>query len=102
VKVARGVADWMNSKHEEQWQSICGQRQAMGFLKKQSVKIAGKLLSMKIHQPRIMTGRLAGYCHLKGHLFKQELVNSPECDRCKQALETASHVLCDSVATLTL
>jgi hypothetical protein len=29
------------------------------------------------------------------HLCKLELVNSPECDRHKQAYETASHVLCD-------
>jgi hypothetical protein len=42
-----------------------------------------------------MTGLLTGHCHLKGHLFKLGLVNSPECDRCKQASETASHVLCD-------
>jgi hypothetical protein len=26
AKVARGVTDWMNRKHEEQWQFICGQR----------------------------------------------------------------------------
>jgi hypothetical protein len=30
------------------------------------------------------------------------LVNSPECDRCKQASETASHTLCDSKAMATL
>jgi hypothetical protein len=63
LKVVRGVIrDWMNRKHEEQWQSICGQRQAEGFLKKLSAKKAGKLLSMNINQPRIMTGLLAGYC----------------------------------------
>jgi hypothetical protein len=49
-----------------------------------------------------MTGLLTGHCHLKGHLFKLWLVNSPECNTCKQASETASHVLCDceSLATL--
>jgi hypothetical protein len=45
---------------------------------------------------------LIGHCHLKGHLFKLRLVNSLECDRCKQALETASHVLCDCEALATL
>ena len=49
-----------------------------------------------------MTGLLQGHCHLKGHLFKVELVNSPECDRCKQASETASHVLCDCEDLATL
>jgi hypothetical protein len=34
AKVARGVVrDWTSGKHEEHWQSICGQRQAKGFLK---------------------------------------------------------------------
>jgi hypothetical protein len=35
AKVARGVIrDWTSRKHEEHWQSICGQKQAKGFLKK--------------------------------------------------------------------
>jgi hypothetical protein len=33
AKVARGVIrDWMSKKHDVQWQSICRQRQAKGFL----------------------------------------------------------------------
>jgi hypothetical protein len=33
AKVARGVIrEWTSRKHEEQWQSIHGQRQAKGFL----------------------------------------------------------------------
>jgi hypothetical protein len=43
-----------------------------------------------------------GHCHLKRHLFKLGLVNSPECNRCKQASETASDVLCDCEALATL
>jgi hypothetical protein len=39
--------------------------------------------------------------HLKGHLINLGLVNSPECDRCKQASETASHVPCDCEALAT-
>jgi len=62
LKIARGVIrDWISRKHEEQWQSVCGQ--AEGFLKKLSAKKAGKLLSMNINQPRVMTDLLAGYCH---------------------------------------
>lgn len=30
------------------------------------------------------------------------LVNNPKCERCKQAPETASHILCDSEAMATL
>ena len=49
-----------------------------------------------------MTGLLTGHYHLKGQLFKLGLVNSPERNRCKQASETASHVLCDCEAWATL
>jgi hypothetical protein len=49
-----------------------------------------------------MAGLLTGHSHLKGHLFKLGLVNSPECDRCKQASEMASHVPCDCEALATL
>jgi hypothetical protein len=39
AKVAKGVIrDWMSRKHEDHWQSICGQRQAKGFLKKNLCK----------------------------------------------------------------
>jgi hypothetical protein len=43
-----------------------------------------------------------GHCHSKGHVFKLGLVDSPECDRWKQASETASHVLgdCEALAAL--
>jgi len=43
-----------------------------------------------------------GHCHLKGYVFKLGLVNSPKCDGCKQASETASHILCfhEGLATL--
>jgi len=53
------------------------------------------------NQLRIMTGLQTGHCHLKGHLFKLALVNSPECNRCKQASKTASHILCDCEALAT-
>jgi len=42
-------------------------------------------------QPKITTGLLKGHCHLKGYLFKVGLVNSSECNRCKQASETHTH-----------
>jgi hypothetical protein len=103
AKVARGVIrDWTSRKHEEHWQSIRGQKQAKGFLKKPSARKADELLNLSRNQLKIMTGLLTGHCHLKGHLFKLGLVNSPECNRCKQASETASHVVCDCEALATL
>jgi hypothetical protein len=41
------IRDWTSRKHEEHWQSICGQRKAMGFLKKSSAKKAGELLHLR-------------------------------------------------------
>jgi hypothetical protein len=49
-----------------------------------------------------MAGLLTGHCHLKGHLFKLGLVDSPGCERCRQASETASHVHCDCKALAVL
>jgi hypothetical protein len=57
----------MSGKQNQYWPSICGQRQAKGFLSLK--KKAGEA-----------TG-----CQLKGYLFKLELVKSPRCDQCKQA-----------------
>jgi hypothetical protein len=71
-----------------------------GFLRRPSAKRAGELLNLSRKQQRIMMGLLTGHCHLKEHLLKLGLVDSPRCDRCKQAFETASHVLgdCESLA----
>jgi hypothetical protein len=92
----------MNRKHTEYWQSIHGQRQARGFLKRPSAKRAGELLSLSRNQLRILTGLFTRHCHLKGHLFKLGLVDSPQCGSCKQVSETASHVLCDYEAVVAL
>jgi hypothetical protein len=96
AKIARKVIrGWTNRKRTEYWQSIQGQRQTRDFLKGPSARRAGELLNLNRNQLRILTGLFTGHCHLKGHLFKLGLVDSPECDRCKQASETASHVLGD-------
>jgi hypothetical protein len=55
-----------------------------------------ELLSLNRNQLRILTGLFTG------HLSKLEPVDSPECDRCKQASETALRVLgdCEALATI--
>jgi hypothetical protein len=72
------------------------------FHLRQAAKKSGELLNLRRNQLRIMTGLRTGYSHLKGHVFKKGLVNSPKCHRCKQASETASRVLgdCEALATL--
>jgi ribonuclease HI len=98
----RVISDCTSRKHEEHWQFIRGQRQVKGFLKKPSARKAAELPNLSRNQLRIMTGLLTGHRNFKGHLFKPGLINSPECQRCKQASETASHVLCDCEALATL
>ena len=61
-----------------------------------------KLLNLNRNQLRIMKGLITVHCHLKARLFKLGLVESPGCDRCRQASETASHVLCDCQALAVL
>jgi hypothetical protein len=72
------------------------------FLKDPLLKKTGNLLNLSINHLCTMTELLTGQCHLKGHLQKLALVNSPERDRCKQASEMASHVLgnCEALAAL--
>jgi hypothetical protein len=101
AKAARGtIWGWANREHKY-WQSIHGQRQAKGFLRRCSAKKAGELLKFSRNQLRIMTGLLIAHCHVKGHVFTLGLVSSPECYRFEQASETALHVLCDCQALAT-
>jgi len=94
AEVARGVIkDWTSRKYEEHWQSICGHRQAKGFLKKPSAKRPGELLNLSRNQLRILTGPLTGCFCLKGCLF---------CDGYKQASQMVLHVLYDYEALATL
>jgi hypothetical protein len=99
MKVSRG---WTNRKHEEYWQSIHEQKQVKSFLIQSSAINAGELLNLSGNQLPIMIGLLIGHCHLKEQLCKLGLVKSPECERCKQASETTTHVLCDCEALAVL
>ena len=65
-------------------------------------KRAGELLILSRNWLSILTGLLTGHYHVKGHILKLVLVNSPECDECKQASEMATHILCDCEALATL
>jgi hypothetical protein len=55
------------------------------------------------NQLRIQTGLVTGHS-FKWHLFKLGLLDSPKCDRCKQASETAWRVRgdCEALAAVRL
>jgi hypothetical protein len=60
--------------------------------------MTSELLKFRRNQIRQVTGLTAGHCHLKRHLFKLGLVNSPNYERCHNNEETASYVLYESEA----
>jgi hypothetical protein len=47
-----------------------------------------------------VTGLLTGHCHLKEHLFRMGLTDSPICERCLEKDESATHILCDCETSL--
>jgi hypothetical protein len=55
-----------------------------------------KFLKLSRSQTRQVTGLLTGHCHLKGHLFKLGIIDSP-CEKYHMETETASHILCECV-----
>jgi hypothetical protein len=76
------VRDWTKRYHKKYWESLTGLKQAKGFLQGPSVRRTKELLKLNRKQLRWVTGLLTGHCHLKGHLFKMGLTNSPTCEKC--------------------
>lgn len=74
----------MNSGHHIYWKYTPGH----------SAKKTRELLGLNRNHLSHVMGLLARHCHIKGHLFKLELVNSSSGKRCQKENETASHILC--------
>jgi hypothetical protein len=99
IRVARQVIrDWVSREHQEYWQSTPGQSHAKSFLSKLSAKRIVKFPKSNRSQARQVGGPLKGRCHLKGHLFKLGVTDSPICGRYHKETETASHILCECEA----
>ena len=96
------IRDWTSRKCGSIGSPYMGKGKLRAFLKKPFAKRAGELLNLSRNKLWILTGMLTGHCHLKGHLLKLGLVISPECNRCKQTSETASHIHCDRKPLATL
>jgi ribonuclease HI len=86
------VSNWLNREHIKHWESIFGLRQAKEIISGPSAKRTRDLVR---DQLRWIVGLLTGHCHLNGHLSKMGLMNDPNCERCLEADESATHVLCD-------
>lgn len=65
------------------------------MLERPTAKRARELHNSSRNQLRIMMGLLTEHCHLKRHVFKLGLIDSPALDRHKQASEMASYILSD-------
>jgi hypothetical protein len=94
----RAVRDWTSRDHKKYWESLTGLEQAKGFLQGPSVRRTKELLKLNRNKLRWVTGLLTGHCHLKGHLFKMGLTESPTCERCLEKEESATHILCECEA----
>jgi hypothetical protein len=79
-------------------ESIIGVKQAKELIPGPSAKRTRDLLKLNRDQLRWIVGLYTGHCHLKGHLSKMGLMNDPICERCLEADESATHVLCDCEA----
>jgi hypothetical protein len=89
---------WTTMNHKKYWKSLTGLRQAKGLIRGPSAKRAKALLKLDRNQLRWVVGLLTGHCHLKGHLFKLGLSDSPTCERCQGKDEMTTHVLCECEA----
>jgi hypothetical protein len=94
----KAVRDWTNGDNKKYWESLTGLKEAKGFLQGPSVRRTTKQLKFNRNQSRWVTVLLTGHCHLKGHLFKMGLTESPTCERCLEKDESATHILCDCEA----
>jgi hypothetical protein len=91
VKVSSEVfMNWKSSTRVGHRQSIHGRRQVFNKL---SAKKARQLQYLSRNQLRIMTELQTGHCHLKGHPFKLELVNSPDWQMQADNLRGLTHSL---------
>jgi hypothetical protein len=94
----RAVRDWTNRDNKKYWEFLTGLKQAKGFLQGPSARRTKELLKLNRNQLRWVTGLLTGHRHLKGHLFKMGLMESPTCERCLEKDESATYILCDCEA----
>jgi hypothetical protein len=94
----KAVSNWLNRKHTKQWESIIGLKQAKELIPGPSAYRTRDLLRLNRDQLRWIVGLYTGHCRLKGYLFKMGLMNDPICERCLEADESATHVICDCEA----
>jgi ribonuclease HI len=94
----KSVSNWLNRKHTKQWESIIGLRQAKELIPGPSAKRTRDLLKLNRDKLKWIVSLFTGHCYLKGHLFKMGLTNDPICERCLEADESATRVLCDCEA----
>lgn len=89
----RMIKGWTSTKHEY------GQSHVKGILQRLSPERAGEILNLSRNQPGKMMGLPTEHCNLNEHLY---VVGNPGRYRCKEALETASHILYDCEALVVL
>jgi hypothetical protein len=94
VGVAKKVIrDWKIIVHRKRrYFHLSGFQQEKQLIQGSSAKKTRELLNFKTDQLQWVVGLFAGHFHLKGHLFKLGLVNSPGCERCLEKKKNQPHI----------
>jgi hypothetical protein len=84
----------MCREHQKYQQSIPWWH-AQSFLSNLSDKRTVDFLKLNKPKARQVVDPLGGHCHLKSHIFKLGVTDSPSYGRCHMGTETSSHILCE-------
>ncbi|KAI5754342.1 hypothetical protein M8J77_007902 [Diaphorina citri] len=88
------IRKWENQMKVKHWTNISGHRQAKKFIT-HSPKRAKEMLCLSKEDLRSITGLYTGHCSLNYHLNKMGIAETPTCRLCKEAPETAEHIICE-------
>ena len=81
------------TQHNLHWATLRDCKQARAALPSVNTGLSRRLLQLRKAQLRIVTGALTGHAPFNKHLFTLGITDSPLCRGCKEAEETAAHIL---------
>lgn len=82
-------------KFKGRWDDVEGCKLAKELLQYPDSETAKKFMTMNRQNLRTATGILTGHCHLRKHLHRMGLSDTPLCRGCEQEDETVEHILCE-------
>lgn len=96
--VRRAINAWLSTAHMTYWRQVSGCRQAKLTTAGPQRKRTRHLLQLSRKSLRVVVGMLTGHFRFVRHLHLMHLVDSPLCEQCGEAEETALHFMGDCPA----